>query len=361
MQRGVEQWKLVGLITQRSLVRIQPPLPILDPYFQALAQIPPEDQQMVLSLIRGLAERNGVTVPHTVAPSLQTLDEGIPLWVASLKAERYSPRTIKEYEIDVRLYLKCDPQPTRLTIQSYLAERLDKVSPARVAMQRKALRSFFKFMHGAGLVPTDPTANIKSFKVTYGERELPTEQDIATLLKSECYHKTDTPKFRLMLALLLDTGLRINEACSIKANAINFERLEIKVMGKGRKERIVPISPFVGKLLEVWLGRNGHSDWLFPANNAWGYWDECSFEHSLRRQCRRLGIKPFSPHALRHFFATHNLRNGARLEVISRILGHASIAITADIYTHIDKEEIHETHRKFSPFATMPKALTPVR
>ncbi|MFC1965026.1 tyrosine-type recombinase/integrase [Chloroflexota bacterium] len=64
-------------------------------------------------------------------------------------------------------------------------------------------------------------------------------------------------------------------------------------------------------------------------------------------------MKPFTPHALRHFFATHSLRNGARLEVVSKLLGHASIAITADIYRHIDREVIHEIYQRFAPFATV--------
>ena len=308
---------------------------------------------MVLNLIRSLAERNGVNVAFTMAPGLQTLAEGIPLWIASLRAERYSPKTIRQYRLDVANYLRLDPHPTFLTIQQYLADRLDKVSSARVSMERKGLRSFFKFMHSSGLTPADPTMNLKRFKVSYGVRELPSEEDITTIMRSECFHKSDTPKFRLMVILLLDTGLRIAEACSIRRANINFERQEIKVMGKGRKERVVPASPFVMNLLQAWLKRGVKSEWLFPADNENGFWDEGSFEKSLRRQCQKCGIKPFTPHALRHFFATHNLRNGARLEVVSRILGHASVAITADVYTHIDNNEIHETHRQFSPFTRL--------
>jgi len=305
---------------------------------------------MVLDLIRGLAERNGVTVVHTNAPGLQTLEGGVPLWLASLEAEQYSRRTIDEYYLIVRNYLKYDPQPVFLSIQRYLAKRLVEVSSSRVNTDRKALRSFFRFLHSTGLWPTDPTQNLKPIKVSYSERDIPSEEDIAILLKGECFHKRDTGKFRLMVVLLLDTGLRVHEACSILKANINFNNLEIKVMGKGRKERFVPISEFTVRLLRAWLQNSRHSEWLFPANNTWGYWDERSFEKTMKRQCQRCAIKPFSPHALRHFFATHNLRNGARLEIVSRILGHASTAITADLYCHIDREEIHETHRKFSPF-----------
>lgn len=146
----------------------------------------PTNQQIVLNLIRSLAERDGILVAHTMAPGLQTPSEGVPLWIASLKAEQFSPRTIDTYRRIVSYYLKDDPCPTLLSIQSYLAKRLDKVSSARVSMERKALRSFFRFLYSAGLWPTDPTANLKRIRVTYRERTIPSEEDIAKLLKARC-------------------------------------------------------------------------------------------------------------------------------------------------------------------------------
>jgi len=329
----------------------------LEPYLQALAQLPANDLQIVLTVVRSLAERNGITIAANAAPSEQTLQKGIPLWIACLKAEQYSPRTIEQYLLVVRKYIKLDSQPTFLSIQHYLATRLGQVSSSRVNTDRKALRSYFRFIHTIGLWPTDPTQNLKPIRVKYKEREIPKDEDITKLLKEPCYCKKDTEKFRLMVVLLLDTGLRINEACSILKDNIYFDSLGIKVTGKGGNERFVPISEYTGKLLETWLKAHPDTKWLFPANNAWGYWDERSFEKTMKRQCQRCGIKPFSPHALRHYFATHNLRNGARLEIVSKILGHASIAITADLYCHIDREEIHEAHRRYSPFTKLVLSL----
>jgi len=152
-----------------------------------------------------------------------------------------------------------------------------------------------------------------------------------------------------MVILLLDTGLRISEACSIQIANINLGQLEILVDGKGGKQRIVPISPFTASLLNGWLDIYKPVKWLFPANNANGYWDKTSLEKTMRLVCRINNIRPITPHCLRHFFATHNLKYGARLDVISKILGHASTAITADIYVHVDRDDIHNTHRSFSP------------
>ena len=293
------------------------------------------------------------SVKQSVKQFPQTLTGFLPIWTDHLKAKLYSPRTIKGYEEDTRRYLKHDQNPTRLTIEGYIAQRLGKVSAARVDSEFKALRSFFKFLCGNGLIASDPTADLEPPKVTYSERELPAKEDITKLLQSECYRSKDTTKFRTMTYLLANTGLRLGEACSIKKADVNFDKLEVKVMGKGRRQRVIPISPYVAEVLEAWVKREGQSEWLFPSDNTQGYWDEGSFEKTFRRQCRRNEVKPFTPHALRHFFATHSLKNGARLEVVSRLLGHASIAITADIYTHIDREEIHETHQRFAPFASM--------
>lgn len=316
-----------------------------DPRIVALAQ--QLAQEMLANLIQGLG--NGVA---TAPAALDSLDASIPLWVASLKAKRYSPQTIKLYEHDVRHYLAHDPCPTALSIQAYVAKRLDEVSPARVATERKALVSFFRCLHKGGLVPADPTANLDSFGVTYKERELPAREDIAKLLQGKCYRESDTAKFRTMVLLLANTGLRAGEACAIRTADIDFERLEIKVMGKGRKLRTVPIAPHVAQALKAWLERDGHSEWLFPGNNANGYWDRNSFDRTFKRQCQRYGIKPFVPHTLRHNFATHCLRRGAPIQVVSRILGHASIAITVDTYTHIDKQEMHETCKRYAPNLT---------
>jgi site-specific recombinase XerD len=299
-------------------------------------------QQMLATLTQGNASQ---------AAALQDLEDGIPLWVASLKARHLSPRTIEGYEADVRRYLGHDPRPTYLSIQAYIARRLDEVSPARVAGERKALVSFFKFLHKARLVFENPTANLDSFTVTYNEREIPSEGDVTKLLQSACFHHRDTRQFRTMTTLLANTGLRLGEACTIKKGDVNFEKLEIKVMGKGRKQRVVPVSQYVASVLKAWVEQDGHSPWLFPAANPKRYLDERSFDKTFKRQCRRCGVKPFSPHALRHYFATHSLRNGARLEVVSRMLGHASVAITVDLYTHINNEEMHDTHMRYAPFA----------
>jgi hypothetical protein len=114
---------------------------VLDPTARAISQLSPQSRETVTALVRQLAEREGITVALTSGAGLQTPAEGIPLWLAKLRAERYSPRTIHMYGYLAGRYLERDPEPTRLGVQSYLANRLEEVSPALVSNERKALAS----------------------------------------------------------------------------------------------------------------------------------------------------------------------------------------------------------------------------
>jgi integrase len=95
--------------------------------------------------------------------------------------------------------------------------------------------------------------------------------------------------------------------------------------------------------------RPSDSPFVFPGNGKLGYAEIYNIEKTLRRACKRAGVRPFSPHGLRHFYATEMLKKGAKLEVVGRILGHASIGVTADIYRHVRTDEMHEEHIKYAP------------
>ena len=146
--------------------------------------------------------------------------------------------------------------------------------------------------------------------------------------------------------------MRLSEACTIQKQNVSIDRQEIKVLGKGKKERMLPISPSVVDLLKQYLATQyGDSIYLFPAVNGRGYQDNRIVDRTFKRICERLHIKQITPHGLRHYFATYALRNGAKLEVISRILGHASVGITGDVYRTVKQDEIREEHTRFSPLS----------
>ena len=282
--------------------------------------------------------------------------DNLPLWVASMRSEGKSPRTIELYVADCRRYLQHDPQPTLLSIQSYVARRLEAgVSEARVGTEQKALKSLFKFLREHSLCDVDPCKDMKVIRERYKEIDCPSVETIRRLLKARLHRRRDQAKFRMMLHLLLDTGLRLGEGCSIERRNVNLEAREVKVMGKGRRERVVPISKSVTQMVRRYMEHTANGRrYLFPGSTKTGHWTLSSFQKMLRRACEREGVnQPIHPHQLRHFFATSCLERGAKLEVISRILGHSGVGITADIYRHVGMREIHEEHRKFSPLATL--------
>ena len=128
--------------------------------------------------------------------------------------------------------------------------------------------------------------------------------------------------------------------------------------GKGDRVRVVPLLPQTANALARHMRkRKSDSSYLFPGNTRTGHMEIHNFEKMLRRTCGRAGVEPFTPHQLRHFYATEMLRGGAKLEVVGRLLGHASVGVTADIYRHVRTEELHDAVRRFAP--TCGGGLTP--
>jgi len=261
--------------------------------------------------------------------------------------------TIRLYTDTVNRFVKIYPSPTPRDVRDYSVMRLEKVTPTKVRNDQKSLRSFFNFLEIEGLWLDNPTKGLQLLKTKSVIRQAPEKEHVDKLLKAWNGQERRL-KFRLFILLFVDTGIRILEACTLRVENVNLERLEIKVMGKGGKERVVPISPVTGHMIKEYLQKNPdikNEGYLFPYTGKDGYHSKNNLEKTFRRLCKRLGIPRICPHMLRHYFATYSLRNGAKLEVISKILGHSSVAITADVYRTVKQEEIREEHQRFSPLA----------
>jgi integrase/recombinase XerD len=153
-----------------------------------------------------------------------------------------------------------------------------------------------------------------------------------------------------MVILLMTTGLRLSEALSLRKDGIDFNTKEMTVMGKGSKQRVVPLLSVTADTLSTYTKKYpSDSPFVFPGNTKTGHAEIHNAEKTLRHACMRAGVRPFTPHQLRHFYATEMLRNGAKLEVVGRILGHSGIGVTADIYRHVRTEEMHEAVERFGP------------
>ncbi len=135
-----------------------------------------------------------------------------------------------------------------------------------------------------------------------------------------------------------------------RVNRVDLEARDLRVMGKGGKGRIVPLLESTAETLRRYLEeRRSDSPFVFPGATRTGYAEIYNVEKTLKRACRRAGVEPFTPHQLRHLYATEMLRNGAKLEVVGRILGHSSIGITPDNYKHVRTRKMHEEHTRFAP------------
>jgi integrase/recombinase XerD len=247
-------------------------------------------------------------------------------------------------------FLERNPSPTRLDVQAYLAERLEEVSPALVSNERKALASLFVFLHREGLWPSNPLNGVGHVRVRYRERLCPEIEDVLKVMETWCARRKDTNKLRLLVLLLATTGIRISEAATLLRESIDLKSLEIRVRGKGDRWRAVPLLPVTAQAIGDYMKRYGKgSRYLFPSGSRTGRIEIHNPEKTLKRACLRAGVAPFTPHQLRHLYATHMLRGGAKLEVVARILGHASVGVTADIYRHVAMAEVHEEHLRFAP------------
>jgi len=327
----------------------------LQPSVSALEQLSAGSQELVINLIRQLAERENITIPLTPSTGLQTPIDGLALWEANCISEGLSPRTIAGYKILIKAYLDKDPFPTTLSIKQFLASKMGEISPIGVGNYIRALRSLFSFLKAEGLWNIDPTAGMKKPKVGKKEREIPTEDEVAKLLTTlfaDQDPKRDKPKAMAWIVTLITTGLRRTELASLTWDKVDFEHLEARVIGKGNKERVVPILPITAQVLQSYRKTLPEGELMvFPTKSKTGVWDTQASNLMIARLCRLAGIKKYSAHQFRHFFTTYALKRGAKLEVISRILGHSSVGITAEVYRHVDRDEMHEEHQRFAPLS----------
>ena len=318
--------------------------------FDFIERLSPASQEIVRAVVRQLCENEDINIPLEAAPGLQTVSEGIPLWEASLVSQSYSPASISLYSYYVRRFLQVQASPTPLSIQQYLSTQLlSGTSPTAAKNELKALKSFFSYLYSQGLWPADPTKTLKPPKLAKREVKAPKPQEIVKL-----FAVMDNPKIDAMLKLYMDTGIRFSELSHLEWDRVDLDSRCITVIGKGNKERTIPLSPVGCMVLESMKCISGNNNLVFPSQSVDG-WDNRDANRSLERLCRKAGIRKYTCHQFRHFFATWTLQHGGDLKAVSEILGHADASITAKFYYHTNEHQIKRTHAVYSPFAFLPQ------
>jgi len=246
----------------------------------------------------------------------------------------------------------------RATLTAYLDRlRHDGLSASSSARRLSAIRQFHRFLCSDNLRSDDPTRIVASPKA---RRALPKVLSIAEVGKLLTTAETEANatgsdaqqaaalRLYVMLELLYATGMRVSELVSLRRAAVMRDASFITVLGKGNKERIVPVNDRARDAIKTYLKTLEPGPFLFPASGVDGFLSRQVFARDLKGLAARAGISSarVAPHVLRHAFASHLLANGADLRVVQMLLGHADIS-TTQIYTHVLDEKLRtlvETH-----------------
>ena len=272
-----------------------------------------------------------------------------------------SENTLSAYGSDLRIFaqwLKSKPMLEVNTgdLSKFLASRYqDGIGNRSSARILSSLRRFYGYYIRENSITVDPTALIESPHIG---RPLPhslTEGDVELLLNAP---ETALPlgfRDKTMLEMLYATGLRVSELVNMTLDQVSLRQGVVRIVGKGNKERLVPVGEEAMSWLENYLNETRKSllgerqcSYVFVTNRAENMTRQ-AFWHIIKRHALKAGIsKTLSPHTLRHAFATHLLNHGADLRVVQLLLGHSDLS-TTQIYTHIARERLKELHSKFHP------------
>ncbi len=238
----------------------------------------------------------------------------------------------------------------REDIEAYLKFN-DTMAEKSRAHYLTVIKSFYSFLVGEDLINFNPCETIKSPKISKTLPTYLTEEEIEKLLNISLKTAFDY-RNKAMLELLYATGMRVSELVELKLNQLHLKENIIRIIGKGNKERISPISEIAKKYLTIYLDRyrddllkNKQSEYVF-INNFSNKISRQGFFKNLKQIAKIQGIeKEISPHTLRHSYATHLLTHGADIRIIQELLGHSDIA-TTEIYTHIVNEKLKSDYEK---------------
>jgi integrase/recombinase XerC len=278
--------------------------------------------------------------------------------------KRYSPHTLKAYERDIELfrdYLAVEydiSNPEKVThfhIRGWLAGMKEQEHKARTLNRKlSSLSAFYTFLRKSGFTDNNPIRKLHA-------QRLP-ERLPVSLKESETQHLLEEVQFeegfggatdRLICELLYSTGMRRNELLQLREQDIEWRLQQVRILGKGNKERLVPLSEALLDTLRAYLQEKRKLEkfddtYLLNLQNGSPLYAGYIYRVVRRYLGQSTTMIKRSPHVLRHSFATHLLNNGANIQAIKELLGHSSLAAT-QIYTHNNIEKLKEIHRKNHP------------
>lgn len=278
--------------------------------------------------------------------------------------KNYSYNTLLAYQSDLKDFIEfCDLLPADeeeafKKLRKYL-EHLKKKSynPFSIARKISSIRSFFKFLEVEKRFNTSFLLFIEPPKLPFRLPKVLSLEEIEKLLNSPDLNDPLGYRDRTMLEVLYATGLRVSELISLKLENLNLELGLIRILGKGSKERLVPLGDYALKFLKTYLEivrphfANEKSKNFVFLNRRGSPLTRQRFWQIIKEYARKCGLEEkVSPHVIRHSFATHLLQGGADLRALQMMLGHSSLN-TTQIYTHLDYKKLKEIYEKHHPRA----------
>lgn len=271
--------------------------------------------------------------------------------------KNYSSNTILNYRIDLEEFLeyigdKSIEKSNYIDLRKFLAEIKGKqLKPRTLARKLSSLRSFFRFLQREGYIKSNPAVLLYTPKL---DKKLPkflTEQQMTLLIESPDIGNVSGKRDRAILESLYSTGIRVSELVGLNIDSIDFISNIVKVEGKGKKERLVPIGDRALDAIKNYLdARESSSTALFLNKSGYRISDR-SVRNILNKYITKASmIIDISPHVVRHSFATHLLNRGADLRCVQELLGHVNLS-TTQIYTHVTTERLKKVYDKAHPRA----------
>lgn len=272
--------------------------------------------------------------------------------------KKYSENTISSYKRDlskVDKYIKKNFKTlSKNDIQAYIQYISKEENSSSVSRNISTLKSFYKFLEINKYCKNNPIFTITNPKKRQKLPKVLSEEEVNKLLDINLNADYDY-RNKAMLELMYSSGLRVSELINLNVNDIDLMNSTVRIFGKGSKERIVPLNNYASEALKNYilyhratLFKHGENNYLF-LNNHGNKMTRQGFFKILKKIALENNIKTdFSPHTLRHSFATHLLKYGADLRSIQELLGHSDIS-TTQIYTHITSERLQKNYEEFHP------------
>ncbi len=275
-----------------------------------------------------------------------------------------APLTLSAYQQDLRKFSdwlqnqdKDLHNASQANIQSYLSRRFSAGASARSnARLLSTLKQYFRHLIKTGERKDNPTELISAPKIHAILPQMLSEQDITRLLEAPDLETSYGLRDRSMLELMYSSGLRVSELVSLQVNQININLGLVRLTGKGNKERVIPVGEEALHWLSLYIDnsrpnlvrQNSVNDALYLSSRGTAITRQAFWQH-VKKYSLKAGIKSvYSPHSLRHAFATHLLNHGADLRTVQMLLGHGSLS-TTQIYTHIAQARLQALHSAHHP------------